>query len=307
MASSCISPGGHTPTNPTASVDRIVAQVLSYELVVNQPGRLLVALLTGDDRWLSFGGVRLRFNYLADASGAPSPRAAVEATTAQFLAIPGTPEGIGLQPTLTLRADGRGVYAAEPITLPRAGYWQLVAAGRLEDGSTFEAAASFAVRGQSGVLSIGDIAPRTDNPVIGTPGVEPAALDSRAAGGGPIPDPELHRMSIAEAIGLGHPALVVFSQPAYCENLFCGPVTDLVAELAAEYADRAEFIHVETYSDAAADYISQAARDWLVTDDGEIREPWTFLIDAHGRIVGSWDTIVSRAELEPLLAALPAM
>ena len=80
----------------------------------------------------------------------------------------------------------------------------------------------------------------------------PQAIDSRARGGEPIPDPELHTTSIADAIAAGHPALVVFSTPVYCVSRFCGPVTDLVAELAAEYGDRADFIHVEIYRDFEA-------------------------------------------------------
>lgn len=98
---------------------------------------------------------------------------------------------------------------------------------------------------------------------------------------------------------------MVFATPVYCVSRFCGPVTDLVAELAAQYGDRADFIHVEIYRDFEAALVNQAALDWLQTDDGDLREPWTFLIDAHGRIAGSWDTVVARSELEPLLAALP--
>ena len=138
-------------------------------------------------------------------------------------------------------------------------------------------------------------------------GVPPAAIDSRAAGGQPIPDPELHATSIADAIEAGHPALVVFSTPVYCVSRFCGPVTDLVAELAKEYRDRADFIHVEIYRDFEAGLVNQAALDWLSPDGGDLREPWTFLIDANGRIAASWDTVVTRSEIEPLLQALPVI
>jgi hypothetical protein len=295
---------GPTPTSPVPA-DAIVAEVASFELVANKPGRLLVALITSDNRWLSFGTVDLRFTYLGDAAASGPAGISADNTTGRFLAIPGSPEGVGRQPTLTPPADGHGVYAAEPITLPRAGYWQVVAAGRLADGAAFEAGAAFTVRERSSIPSIGDLAPRTENPVIGTPGIEPAAIDSRATGTGTIPDPELHRTSIATAIEQGHPALVVFSTPVYCVSRFCGPVTDLVAQLAAEYGDRADFIHVEIYTDFEAGEVSSAAREWLTSDDGELREPWTFLVDANGRIVGSWDTVVTRSELEPLLASLP--
>jgi hypothetical protein len=296
---------GPSPTSPVPA-DAIVAEVASFQLVANKPGRLLVALLTNDNRWLSFGTVDLLFAYLGDGAASAPTGISADNVTARFLAIPGSPEGAGRQPALTAPADGHGVYAAEPITLPRAGYWHVNAAGRLADGATFEAGAAFTVRERSSIVSVGDLAPKTANPVIGTPGVDPATLDSRAAGGATVPDPELHRTSIAAAIEQGHPALVVFSTPVYCVSRFCGPVTDLVSQLAAEYGDRADFIHVEIYSDFEAGEVSSAARDWLTSDDGELREPWTFLIDAHGRIAASWDTVVTRSEIEPFLAALPA-
>jgi hypothetical protein len=297
---------GPMPTSP-APADAIVAEVASFQLVANQPGRLLVALITSDNRWLSFGTVEMRFAYLGDAAASAPAGVSADTMTARFLAIPGSPEGAGRQPTLTAPADGHGVYAAEPVSLRRAGYWQVVAAGRLADGAAFEAGAAFTVHERSSIVSVGDPAPKTANPVIGTPGVDPAAIDSRAAGGATIPDPELHRTSIADAIEQGHPALVVFSTPVYCVSRFCGPVTDLVSELAAEYGDRADFIHIEIYTDFEAGEVSAAAREWLTSDDGELREPWTFLIDADGRIAGSWDTVVARSEIEPLLAGLPAL
>ena len=45
--------------------------------------------------------------------------------------------------------------------------------------------------------------------------------------------------------------------------------------------------------------------DWLQTPSGDFREPWTFLVGADGRIAASWDTVVTRGEIEPLLQALP--
>jgi hypothetical protein len=312
--SSCAAPAQNPVTTASGGNPGIVAEVATYQLVANQPGRLLVAFLAADNRWLSFGSVGMSFGFLGDATGAPSqgvfaatqPLDAVMAdSTAQFLAIPGSPEGQGLKPTLTLPADGRGVYAIESITFPRAGYWQVVAHGELVDGSKFDADAAFAVLALPSIVSVGALAPRTDNPVIGDPGVSPAAIDSRAAGGTPIPDRELHTTSIADAIEAGHPALVVFSTPVYCVSRFCGPVTDLVAELAAKYGDRADFIHIEIYQDFEAGKVNQAALDWLSPANGDLREPWTFLIGVDGRVAASWDTVVTRSEIEPLLQALP--
>jgi hypothetical protein len=304
--SNCAKPAQSPTTTPSVDGQGIVAEVASYQLVANEPGRLLVALVSADNRWLSFGSVGVGFSYLGDKAGTPSPQVVAGDTTAHFLPIPGSPEGDGRPPSLTFPADGRGVYAVEPITFPKAGYWQVVASGELGDGSQFNAEAAFTVLDKPSVIGVGALAPRTDNPVIGEPDVPPAAIDSRAAGGEPIPDPELHTISIADAIEAGHPALVVFATPVYCVSRFCGPVTDLVAELAAEYGDRADFIHVEIYEDFEAGKVNQAALDWLQTADGDLREPWTFLIGADGRIAASWDTVVTRSEIEPLLQALPA-
>jgi len=304
--SSCAETTQTPTTTPSAKNQGIVAEVASYQLVANQPGRLLVAILTADNRWLSFGGVGMSFSYLGDGAGTASPDAVMGDATAHFLPIPGSPEGDGQPATLTFPADGRGVYAVGPITFPRAGYWRVVARGELGDGSQFSAEAAFTVRETPSVIAVGALAPHTDNPVIGDPGVSPAAIDSRAAGGKPIPDPELHTTSIADAIEAGHPALVVFSTPVHCVSRFCGPVTDLIAELAAEYGNRADFIHVEIYRDFQAGKVNQAALDWLTNPDGDLREPWTFLIGADGRIAGSWDTVVTRGEIEPLLESLPA-
>jgi hypothetical protein len=305
ILSACIAPAQGPTTMPSANGQGIVAEVATYQLVANKSGRLLVALLTADNRWLSFGSVALRFAYLGDAAGSPSPDVVAADATARFLPIPGSPEGDGRPPTLTFAADGRGVYAVESITFPKAGYWKVIARGDLDDDSRFDAEAAFTVLDAPSVIAVGDLAPLTDNPVIGDQGVPPSAIDSRAGGGVPIPDPELHATSIADAIRAGHPALVVFATPVYCVSRFCGPVTDLVAELAAEYGDRADFIHVEIYEDFEAGKVNQAAHDWLSTADGDLREPWTFLIGADGRIAASWDTVVTRGEIEPLLEALP--
>ncbi|MEA2578238.1 MAG: hypothetical protein QOD78_1826 [Chloroflexota bacterium] len=305
ILASCVTPARGPGTAPAASDPGIVAEVATYQLVAEQPGRLLVALLSGDDRWLSFGDVGVSFEYLGDGSGSPAPDVVLADASAKFLPIPGSPGSEGRPPTLTFAADGRGVYAVESITFPKAGFWQVSARGQLAAGSPFDAQAAFSVLKAPSVVTVGSLAPRTDNPVMGDPGVPLAAIDSRAAGGQPIPDAALHATSIADAIDAGHPALVVFSTPVYCVSRFCGPVTDLVAELAREYGDRADFIHVEIYRDFEAGLVNQAALDWLSPDGGDLREPWTFLIDANGRIAASWDTVVTRSEIEPLLQALP--
>jgi hypothetical protein len=304
--SSCAAPAQSPVTTPSPGEQGLFAEVGSFQLVAGQPGRLLVALTAADNRWVSFGSLGMSFSYLGDGTGSSLSDVVEGDATAHFLAIPGSPDGDGQPPTLTNPADARGLYAADPITFQTAGYWNVLVRGELGDGSPVNAEAAFTVVDTPAVIAVGALAPLTNNPVIGDPGVAPVAIDSRAQGDVPIPDPELHATSIADAIEAGHPALVVFSTPVYCVSRMCGPVADLVAELAAQYGDRADFIHVEIYRDFQAGQVNQAALDWLQTPSGDLREPWTFLIGADGRIVASWDTLVTRGEVEPLLEALPA-
>lgn len=292
--------------SPSVGGSTILAEVATYEFVVNRPERMLLALVSGDNRWLSFGEVQMSFSYAGDGTGSPAAEVSMPDAVGRFLPIPGTPAEGADAPTLTVPADGRGVYTAQ-LTFPRVGFWRVLARGETAEGQAFAAEAALQVVATPSVLSVGDEAPPSDNPLAGDPDVPPSAIDSRASADDPIPDPELHSTSIADAIDAGHPALIVFSTPVYCVSRFCGPVTDLVAELAAEYADRAEFVHVEIYRDFISRVINPTATEWLAAPDGSFREPWIFLVGADGRIAGSWDTMVTRQELEPMLAALPPM
>ena len=136
--------------------------------------------------------------------------------------------------------------------------------------------------------------------------VDPSVLDSRARDGEPIPDPQLHEASIADALSSGRPSLILFSTPVYCVSRFCGPITDIVDELAATYADRATFVHVEVWSDFEEREVNPAASAWIATADGRMLEPWLFLVDGDGTITHSWDNIAPRDEVEAALDALPA-
>jgi hypothetical protein len=133
-----------------------------------------------------------------------------------------------------------------------------------------------------------------------------AAIDSRAATDGKVPDPELHRWTIAEALDQGRPALVVFSTPVFCVSQFCGPVTDVVEDLASRYDDRAVFIHVEIWRDYDKQVINQAAADWLLRGN-DLTEPWVFLIGADGTILDRWATLFREDEVAAELEALPKM
>jgi hypothetical protein len=198
-------------------------------------------------------------------------------------------------------SHGQGVYAVDALEFDQPGFWEVEVEAELPSGSQTGHAA-FQVYPEPRVPVPGDRAPRTENLTLGD---RPrSAVDSRAAIDGEIPDPALHRTTIADAIEAGRPALAVFATPVYCESRFCGPVTDMVSGLAEDYGDVAEFIHVEIWHDFQKLEVNRAAADWLLTPDGDLTEPWVFLIGKDGRVLARWDNVATRQEIEPWLKRL---
>jgi hypothetical protein len=84
-------------------------------------------------------------------------------------------------------------------------------------------------------------------------------------------------------------------------------VTDMVEDLSRRYDDRAVFIHVEIWKDYDRQVLNQAARSWLQLPNGDLTEPWLFLIGADGMIVDRWSSMWSEREVQTELEAFPPM
>lgn len=280
------------------------AQVASYELVAGRSGRFIVGLLAADQtRLVAFGTVQLRFAYLGDRGTGKPAGPEGPAVTARFLPIPGQeidPADSG--PRFVQGSEGTGVYGAPDVTFDRPGFWQVSASATIE-GRPTKATAAFEVLERSPIPATGDPAPRTENPVAGTPGVEPASIDSRAAGDAPIPDPELHATTVAAAVDAKRPLMVVVSTPTYCQSRFCGPITDSVSALAKRYGNRMAFVHLEVWKNFDKSEVNQAAAEWIYPPGTkDPREPWVFVIGRDGRITHRFDNVATDAELEQATA-----
>lgn len=300
-ASSEPAPAGGSPA-PPSDLQMVVASV---DLYVGTPQRFLVGLPFAGGQLLSYGTVDLRFSYTGPAESPVSPEPGPTAT-ASYVPTPGTPEGAGSGPTPTQPSEARGVYQATGLTFDRAGIWEVEVTANVEGAGPRTATAAFQVAEQPSLPAPGQPALPTDNLTIRSKGAPEAAVDSRAAiGERVIPDPQLHRWTIARAIGEHRPALVVFATPVYCVSRFCGPVTDLVAKLANEHAGRAVFIHVEIWRDFQGQVVNEAAADWLYRN-GDLTEPWLYLIGADGTIRDRWSSLWSEREVAAELQQLPA-
>ena len=146
---------------------------------------------------------------------------------------------------------------------------------------------------------------RTPEPQIGEPAPPSRqAIASQVADNEEIdssypPRPQMHEITVADALGTGKPLVVAFATPAFCESRTCGPVMDTVMDpLYERYKDSAIFIHIEPYvlpelRDTNLRDPVPAMREWNLRG-----EPWLFVVGRNGRILGKYEGIMATDEVE---------
>jgi hypothetical protein len=288
-----------------SGASRMQAEVATTDIYVNAPQRVAVGLIFADGNLVTFGSVGLSFSYLGTTREPIAPQAGPEATAA-YIPTPGTPPGTGSGPAITDPTMARGVYEADNVTFDAPGVWSVLVTADIGGAGTLMARKAFLVEQAPALPAPGQRALRTENLTIHSKGVPLAAIDSSASVDGTIPDPGLHQWTIADAIAQHRPVLAVFATPAYCISRFCGPVTDAVEELSKRYADRAVFIHVEIWRNRNKGVINKAAADWLYRN-GDLTEPWLYLIGANGTILDRWASLFDVEEVASELQQLPPM
>jgi hypothetical protein len=310
LATACTGGGdGASPAPSSGASDTasFAAQVGSTDLIAKQPQEVEVGLFQstpdGGVQLVTFGSVQLRFSFLGDGGASPQPG---PKATATYLPAP-TTQATGSGPSLNDPGTARGVYLARGITFDHPGVWNVEVTANVEGTGTVTVnATAFKVATTYALPGPGDRALHTQNLTIRSKDVPSSAIDSRALDGAPIPDPELHRWTIAKALDQHRPVLLIFATPTFCQSRFCGPSTDAVQQLADTYADRAVFIHVEIWKDYDKSIVNQAAADWLYRN-GDLTEPWLYLIGADGIIQHRWGPLFDVNEVAHDLRALPAM
>lgn len=243
------------------------------------------------------GDVRVSF-LVVDAEGRvvtlPSARVwvarALEA--APFLETEATLERVGVPGGA--QADATHIYVAR-VRLPEPGtYWLLA---EPEGGSEpVQALGNVVVEKEDPVPDVGDPAPASQTPTLASVGGDAAKLTTRTP-----PDESLLRVSVAEALRERVPFVVTFATPKFCSSRTCGPVVDVVEEVARRFEGAGvRFIHVEVYegNDPARGY-NRWMREWGLTT-----EPWTFVVGRDGRIVERFEGTVSVRELEAAVEPL---
>jgi hypothetical protein len=285
------SAGANGTSSPGASGQpstSFALQVASSDLYAGAPQRVQVGVFGSTDQGvqlLTGGSVSLS---LVSADGGDPITG-----TAAYVPAPGTPDA--KTASLTAPSDARGVYQLDNVTFPSAGQWQ-AQLSFTPSGQQVDLTDAFTVADTPALPAPGQKAMATDNLTMASKGVSPQAIDSRAQDGAPVPDAELHQTTIADAIAAGRPALVLFATPVYCQSQFCGPSTDALEQLAKTGPKNADYIHVEIWHDYQKNEVNKAAADWLLRN-GDLTEPWLYLIGPDGKIVDRWSPLFDPAEV----------
>jgi hypothetical protein len=277
---------------PSLDPTTFAASMASSDLYVGAPQRVQVGIFNSTQN----EGVQLVTSGSIGLSLKPSEGSGTPISgTATYVPAPGTGGENAGTPALTSPDVARGVYQFENVTFDSPGIWQADVNVTVA-GSSLTVSTSFSVLRAPSLPAPGQAALKTENLTMSSD-ADPASIDSRASGSNPIPDPDLHKMTIAAAIALHEPALVLFSTPVYCTSQMCGPDTEALQQIEQSGPKDAAYIHVEIWKDFQKSVVNQAAADWLYRDDN-LTEPWLFLIGRDGKIVDRWGPLFDVGEVQ---------
>ena len=260
------------------------------------PNRFTFVLLDAENLSIGDAAVRARFYRITDAGAQLAFEADAEHHNVQDW-FPHLHPGGGTH----FHAETSSYYALAKASFDTAGRWGAEFIVNRAGGPQMTVAGpAFEVRETGSTPALGQPVPATDNPTLQDV-ADIGEIDSSDP-----PRPELHSISVAEALAAGKPFVVTFSSPSFCQSRLCGPVTDIVASLQTVYGDRVNFIHIEPYDmtllRSQGQYqLTTASQEW-----GLPSEPWTFVVDASGRLAAKFGGVLSPEELEAAVASLLA-
>ena len=190
----------------------------------------------------------------------------------------------------------RGLYVTN-LTFDQPGRWAIQATALGDDGLPKKAALFFEVPDKTHAPAVGE-------PAIGSLSktIQDVERLSQLTTGS-LQDEDLYRISIAEAIENGQPTVIVMASPAFCTNAVCGPQVEVLRDLKNEFADQANFIHVDYYDnpeeiqgDLSRAVLSPVAREWRIPST-----EWSFVIDREGVVAGRFEGFTPLEELRQAL------
>lgn len=141
-------------------------------------------------------------------------------------------------------------------------------------------------------VGVGEPAPPSDTPTIAD---HPDLAEISTA---TDPNPAFYQSSIADAVASGRPSVIAFATPKFCQTAICGPTLDVLETLLPSYPG-VNFLHVEVFTNL--DDPQNLATVPAVAEWGLPTEPWVFVVDADGVVIGRFEGVVDPDDLAELL------
>ena len=182
------------------------------------------------------GNVRLTF-LVIDGQGRVVTRPSAKVWLARslkakpFIETTARSEPIGIEGGES--ADVGAIFVTE-LDLEQPGtYWVLA---EPVGGRKIQAVGNVVVRDKPVAPAVGDPAPPTDTPTLANATMKELTTSR-------VPDRELYRSSVKDALAAKVPFVVVFATPAYCTSRTCGPVVDVVSTVRKRHAGSKDPLH----------------------------------------------------------------
>jgi len=285
------SAGTHWPKVLEVKSPGAVTPLLVQDQIQVGDNRFAVGLLDKDEQPIVRAGVRLSLYQIDGETGA----------------LKGDFEAryVGFDTNFVeQRADGSrvthtgpevGVYET-PFVFDTAGDWGVRVTATVNGKQYKDMPIRFNVLAKSNIPAIGALArPSRQLTVADVPDI--GQIDTSNP-----PHPELHNLTVADALATGKPIVLAFATPAYCTSRTCGPVIDkVVVPLSQKYGDRAIFIHIEPYDVQSARSGRGLVPIQSFLEWGLQSEPWVFVIDKTGRVVAKFEGIMGIEEVSAVL------
>ena len=261
-------------------------EATTLEALWRAPGEDVAITPGGAD----FGPGRVRLTFLiVDAQGGIVTRPSARMWIARGLKEPpfaratARSEEIGVEGSDP--ADSEAIFVANLQLQEPGTYWVLA---EPVGGRKIQAVGTVVVKKRTAAPDIREAAPASQTPTLAT-----ATLDELSTSR--VPDPELYRSSVADALADRAPFVVAFATPKYCTSRTCGPTVDVVSTVRRDHADSGiRFIHVEIYkNNDPAKGVNRWVQEWKLPS-----EPWVFVVGADGKVRDRFEGTVSVRELD---------
>jgi hypothetical protein len=186
----------------------------------------------------------------------------------------------------------KSVYVAD-VPFRRTGQQGVVAMAKLDGRLLISNGAPVDVtRRGSGPPDVGQRAVDVHTQTLTDVGGDATQIDTRR----PVAK-DLLQVDLADVLGK-QPVVITFATPLLCQSRVCGPVVDVVEQVKATAPKGVAFIHQEVYND---NQVNKGLRSQLTAWRLQT-EPWTFVIDRHGRISTRFEGAFSTGELQRAVA-----